>query len=146
MGFLCSNHKQFLTANPKVAQKKWHQIIRDARQLVTEEQWSKAVIYYGNALEVSDILLTLNSCEKNQERYVQTALEMMHAVRNSQHQAETVAFYHMVVNRLNKEPLPVSFDTKLSPLKEVAFESLAKVNQWMQQWHAIIHGPSIQLH
>jgi hypothetical protein len=138
MGFLCTTHRENIKQNPQRAHNSWNKTLSAARQLVKENRWDQAVIFYGNALEISEIMLTQESCSMTQERYLRTAVELMHALRNSHHEYDSNALFQMVLNRLEKEEDNFNCQAQLRPLKDVAFEPLTDVNRWMTQWHELV--------
>ena len=146
MGFLCTNHRQHIKENPQRAHQSWNKTLFAARQLVKESRWNQAVIFYGNALEISEIMLTQESCIKSQECYLRTAVELMHALRNSEHEYDSLALFQMVLNRLEKERENFNCHEQLRPLKDVAFEPLSDVNRWMVQWHELVSTPAQIVH
>ncbi len=138
MGFLCANHREYITNDPHRAQVSWNKTLYTARKLVNETRWDEAVIYYGNALEISDIMMSQELTSASQERYLRTAVELMHALRNSHHQYNALAFFQMILDRLEQDIEQFNSQKQLKPLKDVAFEPLPEVNRWMTMWHELL--------
>ncbi|WP_157496995.1 hypothetical protein [Hahella ganghwensis] len=138
MKFMCNKHKAKIMEDPLHAIRSWHHTIRKAREFVTDNAWEQAVLFYGNALEISDIMLKQNSGVTALDRYVQTAVEFMHALRNSLHRDDTANFYNVIQSRLMEVSGGHQIETNLQPVQEVTFNALGTVNHWMYQWHQMI--------
>lgn len=146
MGFLCPHHRETITSDSDQAEISWQKTMHAGRRSVTEMTWDKAVMFYGNALEISEILLRKLPGKRSQERYVRASVELMHAMRNSQYHQDSLALFQMILNRLDREDLAKSTKKTLKPLKDVTFEPLEKVNHWMSQWHAMVSQEVVTVH
>jgi len=146
MSFLCQNHRAQLCGDADRAQSSWHLAIARARRSVLDKAWNKAVMYYGNALEISEIRLTHHRVKAALEDYIRTSVEMMHAVRNSSWQQDSEAFYEMIVDKVDGFDHPATIGHRLQPLVDVAFEPLDRVNEWMTQWHQWPGEASMTVH
>ena len=146
MSFLCQNHHAQLRNDADRAQSSWHLAIARARHAVLDKAWDKAVMYYGNALEITEIRLTHHREKAALEDYIRTSVEMMHAVRNSTYQRDSEAFYEMIVDKVDGFANPAETGYRLQPLADVAFESLDQVNEWMSQWHQWPSEASMTVH
>jgi len=145
MGFLCQHHRHNLLDQPLAAVNSWHKTVDAARQNVKFEHWDKAVVFYGNALEIAQILLDQDADSVNCERYIRTAVELTHAARNSNYQFDADSLFHTLTFHLNKYVQYPSVEY-VQPLKDVTYEPLGDVNDWMVQWHQIIVGNETVLH
>lgn len=135
MSFLCQQHRSQLCEDVNRAESSWHRTMARARFSVQHQAWDKAVMHYGNSLDISDILVSHHGVPDGVDRYVRTAVEMMHAVRNSRYWQDTQAFYEMIMNRMKAfEQLSID-DRRLTPFRDVTFKPLDQVNTWMPLWH-----------
>ena len=116
------------------------------RAAMARLSWDHAVLYYGNALEMSEIMLIQKPGQRTQQRYVDTAIEMMHALRNSA-QANTSHFlFSHVLDRLEQEAEHLFTVESLAVLRNVAFGSKEKANTRLEQQPSQLQPTSGYLH
>lgn len=85
MKFLCQTHRQWLENDTEKALQLWHKATVDARQGVRDENWRAAIVNYGNAFDIAELLLESQSSDpKAQERYAYTAVEMAYTFKINQ--------------------------------------------------------------
>ena len=138
MTFLCSHHRRQLANDLDFARKRWYQLVYQARTQIGLQQWEAAVTLYGNALEVAELSLADVNKARATERFLQTAVEMLHALRNSEYRVDTHALYQHAVNIVHQRVPKLATDNTLQPLTDVTFEPLSRVNAWMQHWHNLL--------
>ena len=79
--FLCPKHKQAFVDKPEYAEVIWARLINEAQHQVSLYEWNKAVIIYGNAFEICDILLMKSNDNNAIKRYLRTAIEFAYVLR-----------------------------------------------------------------
>ena len=85
MKFLCQTHRQWLKHDTEKALQLWHKTTVDARQNVRDENWRAAIINYGNAFDIAELILEDRPDNaKAQERYAYTAVEMAYTFKINQ--------------------------------------------------------------
>ncbi|TCS36744.1 hypothetical protein BCF53_12218 [Reinekea marinisedimentorum] len=143
MKFLCPQHRSKLSGCPQRAMQFWQKTFFESRAFINAGDWNKALIYSGNALESAEIILQNQPTQMNAERYLQTAIDFALVLRNSRRPADLIAMYSLVADRM--QPVGGSAE-RLQPLKDVLFEPLERVNEWVHQWHQMNELRSSPLH
>lgn len=146
MKFLCDQHRAAVSQCIHKAKRSWQHTLLNARNYADNENWQMALIYSGNSFEIAEIILLSQPCDKNIERYLQTSIELAHALRNCHSSSNALALYDMVFSQLNSLAGDMDIRTKMQPLKDVLFEPIDSVNLWMAKWHHLINAKPEQLH
>ncbi|WP_119395684.1 hypothetical protein [Salinibius halmophilus] len=133
--------KEKMTNDIDLAKTNWQATMRHARSSAKSGNWAFAVMLFKFGLDLSEIILFNENTEQAQDQYLQNAIELTHALRNSDHSNETDEDARKVYQFVSEQLefcRAGSFDKKhLEPLAAVAFNELAKVNEWMAQWHKL---------
>lgn len=132
LSFLCAHHRQLLCANASKAKRFWGETILAAREQVALLQWHKAMVIYGNAMEVADILLSDDDDRERAEiRYSRTAVEFTYALRQLDRRCDVNILVQMVSCELQSRALSVTKATLLNPLIEAASCSREDAGHWV---------------
>ncbi|GAA5315622.1 MAG: hypothetical protein AseanaTS_08270 [Candidatus Pelagadaptatus aseana] len=84
MKFICPRHRQRYTEYPERARDMWYHLMTAASESVLQGDWQEAVYYFGNALDLAELVLDLEpSSSMAQERYASTALDMAYVLKAS---------------------------------------------------------------
>lgn len=83
MKFLCQKHRKWLLNDPLKALHLWRKTTEEARQAVRDENWRIAIMNYGNAFDIAELLIDCDNFSiRAQERYAYTALEMAYTLKS----------------------------------------------------------------
>lgn len=146
MRYMCNKHRHWLVEHPTELLPSWRKTRMAGRAAMARLRWDHAVMYYGNALEMSEIMMIQTPGQRNQQRYVDTATDMMHALRNSA-QANTCHYlFGKVLDRLEQEAEHLFTVESLSVLRTVAFGPKEKVNARLDSQPAQLQPASGYLH
>ena len=121
MHFLCNTHRLHLIENPQDVLPAWRRTCRLGREALSEGDWRKAAMMFGNAWEMSDILLLQTPGQSAQQRYVDTSAEMMWALASGHQTQSCRQLFARVLSRLEKEPHMLCSQPSLSLLRDLAF-------------------------
>ncbi len=132
MGFLCQKLRKALSLNHKKAMSSWHETVFRARLCVSDENWENAILIYGSAFEISEILLSQKPDNSAVNRYMRTALEFAYSLRYSPSRCDLNALTDIVEERLSIEILSQPIEKWLTPLQDVIHSPLHQVEHWMQ--------------
>lgn len=118
MKFLCQKHRDWLQSDPIKALHLWHKTTEDARQAVRDENWRVAIMNYGNAFDIAELLIDCDNFSiRAQERYAYTALEMAYTLKSKK--LDTRWLVHALTDKLK--------DQSRSQLTEELIGSLASL-------------------
>lgn len=146
MRFLCQHHRSELTSSLEKAERSWKKTLDAARKEANSGNWERALFYSGNSIEIADIILSNRPIRENSERYIKTAIEFAHALRNSKQPADLTALYEIVCTKLTTVPDNIDSFKNLKPLEDVLFEPIDRVNSWMAQWHDLLRTEPKYMH
>jgi hypothetical protein len=133
MRFLCTDHRRELNRNPKQAAKMWQELISQGRKLFHLEHWEQAVMIYGNAFEVSEILISNSQTKYSIDRYLRTALEFAYVLRKSQTPCNLNAFLPHVKKHLSLLNSPQPLSHLLQPINEVVTLPIHMADFWLRE-------------
>ena len=131
MRYLCNDHRREFTRNPQQAAQSWQEIIMRARDLFYLEYWDQAVVIYGNAFEISEILLTNSQTQFSIDRYLRTALEFAYALRKSQTPCNLKAFLPHVKKQLSLTKTTAHLPQLIQPIEEVINLPIHMADHWL---------------
>jgi|GEM_PF-2232836 len=131
MKYLCNSHRDEFANNPQQASQAWRGIIVQARGLFHLQEWSKATVLYGNAFEISELLLSSNPSQYSVDRYLRSALEYAYVMRkHNPNMGLSSLIAHVKHNiRGHQHSLPIS--QLLEPLEEVINLPINLADFWM---------------
>jgi hypothetical protein len=129
--FLCPKHKQAFINKPEYAEVIWTRLINEAQNRVGLYEWNKAVIIYGNAFEISDILLKESNDNNAIKRYLRSAIEFAYVLRQCSYTSDVAILYSFVRETLTQHLYPAETKLILQPLKKIAFSTLHEPKNWI---------------
>ncbi len=129
--FLCPKHKQAFINKPEYAESVWKRLITEAQQQVCQYEWKKALIIYGNAFEISDILLKETNDNHAIKRYLRTAIEFAYVLRQCSYSADVSTLVAFATDTLTEHLYPAECQLILQPLNNVAFSAMHEPKHWM---------------
>ncbi len=132
MRYLCNSHRAQFINDPHHAAQSWQLIMLQAREIFHLQDWQKAAIVYGNAFEISELLLVSHPTAFSVDRYLRTALEFAYALRKNQTDTNLNALIpHITENIQNiKHSMAMSF--LIQPVEEVINLPIHLSDHWMQ--------------
>ena len=117
--FLCNHHRQMLLQDPQEARRFWAEAVLMARDKVQEANWQKALVTFGNAMEVATILLHRDSNRSRAEtRFARTAVEFGTLLRGRGFQCDANILLQLVNCELDSVTLTQPKDGLINPLVE----------------------------
>ncbi len=133
MRFLCTDHRRELNCNPKQAAQLWQKLILQGRGLFHLQYWEQAVVVYGNAFEISEMLIANSQTKYSIDRYLRTALEFAYVLRKSQTPCNLESFPLHVKKQLSllKTEQPISH--LMQPIEEVIDLPLHMADFWLRE-------------
>ncbi len=131
MRYLCKDHRKEFSRNPKQAAQSWQEIIMRARSLFHLQHWDQAVVIYGNAFEISEILLTNSQTKFSIDRYLRTALEFAYALRKSQTPCNLEAFLPHVKKQMALTKTCDNLSYLIQPIEEVINLPIHMADHWL---------------
>jgi len=131
MRYLCKDHRKEFSRNPKQAAQSWQEIIMRARSLFHLQHWDQAVVIYGNAFEISEILLTNSQTKFSIDRYLRTALEFAYALRKSQTPCNLEAFLPHVKKQMALTKTRDDLSYLIQPIEEVINLPIHMADHWL---------------
>lgn len=146
MQFLCHSHRLHLSENPAELLPAWRRICKQGHEALHEGDWRRAAILFGNAWEMSDILLEQNPGPSEQRRYVDTATEMMRALADGQQRLHCRQLLARVLGRLERETQIYCSQAALSILREFAFGNPEAATRRLQERSPVISQRPAYLH
>lgn len=123
MKFLCDHHRSVFSSCTKQAKRSWDKTLNLAQFYATNGDWGRAVLYSGNALEISEIILINQPSAENVKRYVETAVEFAYSLVCHGCERNLLAIYNSVYHCLFTVRPTEDLDFLLRPLKEVLFNA-----------------------
>ncbi len=132
MKYLCKNHRDEFTNNPQQAAQAWQVIMLRARELFRLEDWQKATVIYGNAFEISELLLKHNQSQFSADRYLRSALEFAYAARKSQVTSNLNTLISHVQRTVESIQHSVPLTQLIQPIDEVINLPIHLADHWMQ--------------
>jgi hypothetical protein len=134
--FLCNKYKERLTNDPEQALTAWIKLINSGRQKAMKQDWQEAVILYGYAFEVAQLIF-LGSPEKTEtKRYIRTAVEFMFSLRHSDYPADYNLLIMAIRGCLETTLSPDGAKKSVEPLMDIAFSPICEVSRWMEIFYA----------
>ena len=131
MRYLCKDHRQEFSRNPKRAAQSWQEVIMRARTLFHLQHWDQASVIYGNAFEIAEILLTNSQSQFSVDRYLRSALEFAYTLRKSQTPCELEAFLPHVKQQLARAKTKVDLPYLTQPIEEVINLPIHMADHWL---------------
>ncbi len=131
MRYLCKDHRKEFSRNPKQAAQSWQEIIMRARTLFHLEHWEQAVVIYGNAFEIAEILLTNSQTQFSTDRYLRSALEFAYVLRKSQTPCNLKAFLPHVKKQLSLSKTTADVPHLTQPIDEVINLPIHMADHWL---------------
>lgn len=144
--FLCPKHKQAFVNEPKYAEEIWTRLMNEAQNQVGLYEWSKAVIIYGNAFEISDILLKESNDNNAIKRYLRSAIEFSYVLRKCSYTSDVSILYSFVSTTLKQHLYPADCKLILQPLNNIAFSTLHEPKHWINILKYMTKSYSTTLH
>ena len=132
MRYLCNNHRDEFTNNPQQAAEAWQVIMLQARELFHVGDWQKATVIYGNAFEISELLLKHNQSQFSVDRYLRSALEFAYAARKSQVTSNLNALINHVQRTIKNIQHSMALTQLIQPIDEVINLPIHLADHWMQ--------------
>ena len=129
--FLCPKHRQVFIDTPEYAEVIWTRLINEAQNQIGLYEWNKAVIIYGNAFEICDILLKKSNDNNAIKRYLDTAIEFCYALRKCSYTSDVSILISFVSETLNHHLNPAECKLILRPLNNIASSALPKPKHWI---------------
>jgi hypothetical protein len=131
MKYLCNSHRDEFTNNPQHAARAWKNIIEQARELFHMKEWERATIIYGNAFEISELLLTSDPTQYSVDRYLRSALEFVYALRKKNTKVNLAALIFHVETSIKGISHSMATPQLMQPLEEVINLPINLVDFWM---------------
>jgi len=132
--FLCSHHRQLLEQDVDGAKRFWGETVLASRDLISQLDWRKALISYGNAWEASTILLHSDTDRGRAElRYSRTVAEFIYAMRRLERRCDANFLFQMANCELESLPLKARKQDLLEPLIDALECDYQEVAQWMNE-------------
>jgi len=132
MKFLCDNCRASMIGSPKHLDAFWTRAITDARKHTQANQFDNAIMYYGNALDASELLLSNSAfCQLSMDKYIRTGMELLFALRKGGYLNDLDPFIDRVRKCLSKKALSLDIEWYLQPLRDVADNPICAVDIWM---------------
>ena len=119
MKFLCDHHRSILSACTIQAKRSWKRTLDLAQFYAANDDWGRAVLYSGNSLEISEIVLSHQPSTENARRYVETATEFAYALVCYGRDYNLLALYSSAYHRLFAAQPAADIDALMRPLKEI---------------------------
>lgn len=135
MKFLCDKHKRWLVQHPEELLPGWQRTCRLGREAMSHAQWQRAAVFFGNAWEMAELLLTQAPGKQAQQRYLDTAGDMMSALREGAQSEHCRFVFSSVLNRLEQEGHLQCRQESLSLLREFAFGDAEYAHRIWQTQH-----------
>ncbi|MGR6873551.1 hypothetical protein ACU6U9_14870 [Pseudomonas sp. HK3] len=146
MKYLCDNHRGEFVNNPQQAIQAWQVIIEQARALFHSQDWQKASVAYGNAFEISELLLSCHSSSFSVDRYLRSALEYAYALRKEEANVNLYSLVQYVENNIQGIKHRLSVSLLLQPLEDVISMPINVADFWMVSLLSLDHIESRVLH
>ena len=126
--FLCPRHRQELVRNPECAQATWVSLLSSARHKLNQRDWDKAALIYGNVFETAEIIFEQSNCFYDFNRYLESAIEFVYALRHCSYGADFELLIAVVKQKLKDKFYPSQVSLLLKPLTDTAFLPLSEIN------------------
>ncbi len=133
MRFLCTDHRRVLNSNPKQAAQLWQELILQGRGLFHLQYWDQAVVVYGNAFEISEMLIANSQTKYSIDRYLRTALEFAYVLRKNQSPCNLKAFPPHVKKQLSLLNTEQPISHLMQPIEEVIDLPLHMADFWLRE-------------
>ena len=132
-----AKYRAKLSSNPEAAIVIWRRLIDLARQQQARDQWQKAIVCYGHALDTARFMFADNPDADSLNRYIRSACELAYRIRQCDPLCDLQLIIAGVNNTVEKYLYPVSTQLLLRPLLDIAFAPLVEVHCWMQALYEI---------
>ena len=120
MRFLCERHRHWLSQNPGELLPGWLRTLIEGRAAAAERNFEKAILYFGNALDMADIMMSHAATLDAQQRYIDTATELMQALTLGRDSAVCERLFGAVLSRLEREKARNFLPESLRALRDMA--------------------------
>lgn len=127
MKFLCERHRAWLRHNPGELLSGWLRTLIEGRAAAAEGSVDKAILYFGNALDMAEIMMSHGATMDAQQRYIDTATELMQVVWRCRESSTCQDLFTVVLNRLEQEPVRLFLPGSLDALYAMALGSVPAV-------------------
>ncbi len=124
MKFLCERHRAWLSRNPGELLSGWLRTLIEGRAVAAEGHADKAILYFGNALDMAEIMMSHGATVDAQQRYIDTATELMQVVWQCRKPSTCQDLFAVVLNRLEQEPVRLFLPGSLDALYAMALGSV----------------------
>ena len=132
MRYLCSQHRSIFTDNPQQAAESWQAIMLKARELFHLQEWQQASVVYGNAFEISELLLVSRPTRFSVDRYLRSALEFAYVLRKNETQSNLNVLIQHVKNKIESIKHSMAVPLLIKPIDEVINLPIHLADYWMQ--------------
>lgn len=146
MKYLCDQHRSEFANNPKQATHAWKVIIDQARQLFHTQDWENASRVYGNAFEISELLLVSERTAFSVDRYLRSALEYAYVLRKEGAGVDLSALISHVSQNIKNVKHTLSLELLVKPLEDVIRMPMHLADFWMLSLLSLDHIESRVLH
>ena len=146
MKYLCDLHRGEFVNNPQQAIQAWQVVIQQARALFHAKDWERASVAYGNAFEISELLLSCSGSAFSVDRYLRSALEYAYALRKEQASVNFHLLVCHVENHIQGIKHTLSVPMLIKPLEEVILMPINLADFWMVSLLSLDHIESRVLH
>jgi len=117
-----------------------------AREVFHIQDWQKAAIIYGNAFEISELLLVSNPTAFSVDRYLRTALEFAYALRKNKVVTNLNPLIPHIKNNIRNIKHSMAMEFLIQPVEEVINLPIHLSDHWMKSLlsldsldHRILH-------
>jgi hypothetical protein len=132
MNYLCDGHRDEFVNNPQQAVQAWKEIILQARESYHLQDWERSTLVYGNAFEISELLLSSYPTQFSVDRYLRTALEFAYSLRKGREDADLDAFVVHVKGNVETIKHTMAISMLMQPLEEVIKLPIDVADFWMK--------------
>ena len=134
MKFICDQCEQTLKDDPVRIHSFWERAVTQGRLHTRAHQFDNAIMFYGNAFEASEFLLSKTTFSHNaMNRFIRTGMEFLFALRKGGYLADLDHFIAEVKRKLESLMLPKDVSWYLRPLNDVVDHPMCAVDVWMQE-------------
>ena len=146
MRYLCNNHRTQFINDPQHAAQSWQVMMLQARELFHLQDWHKAAMVYGNAFEISELLLISDPTVFSVDRYLRCALEFAYALRKNHTDSNLNALIPHVKSHIKHVKHSMTTEYLIQPVEEVINLPIHLSDHWMQSLLSLDHLDHRVLH
>ena len=132
MKYLCDGHREAFSNNPEQAKQAWQNIVFQARELFHTVDWEQASLVYGNAFEISELLLSSDPSQFSVDRYLRTAFEFAYCLRKDNARIDLESFIFHVKNHVDSTQHAMGIAMLIQPLQDVVNLPIHVTDFWMK--------------